>query len=56
MSEISGAHKTLLARIHEGAARASHAQRRAAFANAGLDEPLGALIDKVARIAARTRR
>src|SRR5262249_42733593 len=36
-------------RIVEGDGRASHAQRRAAFDNAGLAEPLTTLIDKVAK-------
>jgi len=49
MSDITRAHKALVARILEGDGRASHAQRRAAFANAGLAEPLSTLIDKVAR-------
>jgi len=39
----------LVARIKEGDGRASHAQRRAAFDNAGLAEPLSTLIDKVAK-------
>jgi hypothetical protein len=49
MSDISQARKTLVARILEGDGAASHAQRRAAFDNAGLAEPLGTLIDKVAK-------
>lgn len=49
MSDITRAHKALVARILEGDGRASHAQRRAAFANAGLAEPVSTLIDKVAR-------
>jgi hypothetical protein len=49
MSDISRAHKALVTRILEGDGRASHAERRAAFANAGLDEPISTLIDKVAR-------
>ncbi|MGE5803885.1 MAG: hypothetical protein ACM358_16700 [Gemmatimonadota bacterium] len=49
MSDITLARKTLVARIVEGDGRASCAQRRAAFDNAGLAEPLRALIDKVAR-------
>ncbi len=49
MSDITRAHKALVARILEGDGRASHAQRHAAFANAGLAEPLSTLIDKVAR-------
>jgi len=49
MSDIRQARKTLIARILEGEGTASHAQRRAAFDNAGLSEPLGALIVKVAK-------
>jgi hypothetical protein len=49
MSDITQARKALVARILEGDGRASHAQRRAAFDNAGLPEPLTKLIDKVAR-------
>jgi len=39
----------MVARILEGAGRASHARRRAAFENAGLAEPLSTLVDKVAK-------
>jgi hypothetical protein len=49
MSDITQARKALIARILEGDGRASHAQRRAAFDNAGLAEPLSILIDKVAK-------
>jgi alkylhydroperoxidase family enzyme len=49
MSDITQASKALVARILEGDGRASHAQRRAAFDNARLPEPLTMLIDKVAR-------
>src|SRR4030095_6548492 len=49
MSDITQARKALVARILAGDGRASHAQRRAAFDNAGLTEPLTKLIDKVAR-------
>ncbi len=49
MSNITQARKALVARIKEGDGRASHAQRRAAFDNAGLAEPLSTLIDKVAK-------
>jgi hypothetical protein len=48
-SDITQARKALVARILEGDASASHAQRRAAFDNAGLAEPLSALIEKVAK-------
>jgi hypothetical protein len=53
MSNITQARKKLVARILEGDARASHAQRRAAFDNAGLTGPLTVLIDKVAKHAYR---
>ena len=43
------AHRTLVTRILEGDGRASRAERRAAFENAGLAEPLRTVIDKVAR-------
>jgi hypothetical protein len=49
MSDITQARKALVARILEGDGRASHAQRRAAFDNAGLAKPLTMLIDKVAK-------
>ena len=42
-------HKALVARVLEGDGRATHAQRRAAFAHAGLAEPLSTLMDKVAK-------
>src|ERR687891_2933615 len=49
MSDIRPARTALMARIFVGEGRASHAQRRAAFDNAGLADPLRTLIDKVAR-------
>jgi alkylhydroperoxidase family enzyme len=49
MSDIKQAHRALVARIVEGAGKASHAQRRAAFDNAGHTDSLSTLIDKVAR-------
>jgi hypothetical protein len=49
MSDITQAHKALVARILEGEGSASHAQRHAAFDNAGLAWPLRTLIDKVAK-------
>jgi hypothetical protein len=49
MSDITQAHKGLVARILEGDGQLSHAQRRAAFDNAGLAEPLSTLIDKIAK-------
>jgi signal transduction histidine kinase len=48
-SNITQARKALVARILEGDGRASHAQRRAAFDNVGLAEPLCTLVDKVAK-------
>ena len=48
MSDIKEARRTLVARILEGGGRASQAQRRAAFDNQGLAEPLRTLIEKVA--------
>jgi hypothetical protein len=49
MSDISQARRALIARILEGDGTASRAQRRAAFENAGLVQPLGTLIGKVAK-------
>jgi hypothetical protein len=49
MSDITRARKAVVARILDGDGRASHAQRRAAFDNAGLAAPLNRLIDKVAK-------
>jgi hypothetical protein len=49
MSNIRQARKALVARILEGDGKASPAQRRAAFNDTGLGEPLSMLIDKVAR-------
>ena len=43
------AHKAVVTRVLEGDGRAARAERRAAFENAGLAEPLRTLIDKVAR-------
>ena len=53
MSDMREARKALVARILEGEGEASRAQRRAAFDNAGLPEPLRTLIDKVASSAHR---
>jgi hypothetical protein len=43
------AHQTLVTRILEGDGKASRIERRAAFENGGLTDPLRTLIDKVAR-------
>jgi hypothetical protein len=49
MTKFTHARQALSARILDGHGRASHAQRRTAFDNAGLAEPLRSLIDKVAK-------
>jgi signal transduction histidine kinase len=49
MSNVMEARKALIARILEGTGHASHAQRRAAFDDVGLEAPLSTLIDKVAK-------
>jgi alkylhydroperoxidase family enzyme len=48
MTDITHLRTVLVARTLEGDGRASHAQRRAAFDDAGLAEPLKTLINKVA--------
>jgi alkylhydroperoxidase family enzyme len=48
MADITDARKAVVARILDGNGRASPDQRRAAFENARLAEPLRALIEKVA--------
>lgn len=53
MSDIRQARTALARQILEGDGRASHSERRAAFNNSGLVEPLSALVDKVARNAYR---
>src|SRR5262245_1850475 len=53
MADIRQAHRALVARILEGDGSAPQGQRRAAFDNAGLAEPLSTLIDKVAKHAYR---
>ena len=49
MSNLMEARKALIARILEGPGDASQNQRRAAFEDAGLEEPLSTLIAKVAQ-------
>ena|SRR5579872_2559775 len=49
MSDIRKARKTLTSRVLEGDAEVSPCERRAAFDNSGLTEPLSTLVDKVAR-------
>jgi hypothetical protein len=53
MADIKQARKAVIARIVEGGGAAPQAQRRAAFDNTGLAEPLRTLVDKVARHAHR---
>lgn len=49
MSDIRQARSALIARILEGDGKSSHAQRRAAFDNAAVGEPLGTLIQRVTK-------
>ena len=51
MSNITEARKVLVARILEGEGRAPHAQRKAAFDNVSISEPVRTLIEKVVRSA-----
>jgi hypothetical protein len=53
MSDIGQARTALVRRILEGTGEAPPSERRAAFDNSGLAEPLGTLVDKVARHADR---
>lgn len=53
MSDIRQARKALENRIVDGEGRISPTERRAAFNNSGLAEPLAGLVDKVARHAYR---
>ena len=48
MSDITQLHRALVARVLDGDGKAPTALRRAAFDNAGLDEPMRTLIQKVA--------
>lgn len=48
MVEIARLHRELVARVLEGDGKAAPELRRAAFDNAGLDEPIRTLIEKVA--------
>jgi hypothetical protein len=48
VSNIRDAHKALVARVVEGEGQSPQAQRRAAFANQGLTEPLRTLVEKIA--------
>ena len=53
MSDITLARKSLARRILEGDGKASRSERRAAFDNSGLAEPISSLVDKVAKHAYR---
>ena len=53
MRDVRQAQKALVKRILEGDGKASPSERRAAFNNTGLAEPLGTLVDKVAKQAYR---
>jgi hypothetical protein len=53
MSEISQARQALVEQILNGNGRASYAQRRGAFDNARLTQPLATLVEKVARHASK---
>ena len=48
MSDTGRLRKALIERILDGEGTASRGERRAAFENAGIEEPLGTLADKVA--------
>ena len=53
MPDVRQPQKALVERILEGDGKASPSERRAAFNNTGLAEPLGTLVDKVAKQAYR---
>src|SRR5215472_3077524 len=53
MSDIRQGQTMLVRRILEGDGKASSSERRAAFNNSGLAEPVGTLVDKVAKHANR---
>jgi hypothetical protein len=53
MSDITQLHRALIARVLGGDGKAPTDLRRAAFDNAGLDEPIRTLIEKVAHHAYR---
>jgi hypothetical protein len=53
MPDIKQARTALATRILEGAGKVSPSERQAAFNNNGLAEPVGTLVDKVARHAYR---
>jgi hypothetical protein len=47
MTEVNRLYRELVARVRDGEAYAPRALRRAAFDNAGLDEPTRTLVNKV---------
>jgi hypothetical protein len=49
MANVKQARQAVIARILEGEGKTAHAQRRAAFDDAGLSEPLRTLVHKVAK-------
>ena len=49
MSDVRQAQRMLVRRILEGDGKASPSERRAAFNNSGLAEPVGTLVDRVAK-------
>ena len=53
MTDVTRLHRALVARVLGSDGKAPPELRRAAFDNAGLDEPMRTLIDKVARHADR---
>ena len=53
MSDIRQGRRMLVRRILEGEGKASSSERRAAFNDSGLAEPVGTLVDKVAKHAYR---
>jgi alkylhydroperoxidase family enzyme len=53
MSDIAKLHRELVARVLDGEGKAPPELRQAAFDNAGLDEPVRTLIEKVAHHAYR---
>jgi hypothetical protein len=49
MSDVRQAQRALVRRILEGDGKASPSERRAAFNNRGVAEPVGTLVEKVAK-------
>jgi len=53
MTDIADARRALIRQILDGDAEAPRVQRQGAFENAGLPQPIGTLLEKVARCAHR---